>query len=649
MMPTLATLADGTWTLAEAQRIGRQGRTADGATCGHMFVKGEPVYRCRNCALDESCVLCSVCFNASDHTGHDVSFMTHTSGCGSCDCGDLEAWKRPVHCAVHTGAPVEATSIPPSFVAAFDDMLDQMFAFILATLELAPPTATPPKTAAAVRQILTPAERGRGAVDSSGRGPWSIVLWNDEKHNFHQVIDQVRRALGQDTTSRDFATRVALNVDVYVCARHCGVQLTTQGRDVILISNEPDRLVAAAHTINSIDLGVTIRSAADTFGEWAAGLLIDVLVDFANSRAGEDATVLRRLIARKLLSVERPSPFERLLRLDSRLWKSARLKLRELYVRLIALGGAEKHALGAQYGHAYAEVMDAYLMSDREPDQSVTTLSVQLLTVPSVAASLITTPQPYAPDFFHALVDMLYAFFTEHLEPPRTVGRRIKLPPKRYDIGEHTASGEGAAFKHKRYPHLFADLQHLITAAGANLRTDHVDTFAEFIALFSGMNTNKRAVGQHVEFESDTWVAAFNVTIQVARTIVVLGEALRKAPREQRDPAKIVTSLQHLLDSLWKCTHFWMNHSDPTAIVLTHTVQWAGRTHKVTPMDVMNEPVSFHHPLAWLWAELLKDVEILTTDSLASVGLPDLKSILAANPLRLIGALEQPVQGAHRL
>ena len=215
--PTIETLRDGTWTLAGAQRAGRDERAA-GPTCGHMFVKGEPVYRCRNCALDESCVLCSVCFNASDHAGHDISFLTHMSGCGSCDCGDAEAWKRPVICGVHTGAPSTAAPVPASFVTAFDAMLDQMLAFILATLELAPASATPPTTAGAIRQILTPGERARGGVEG-GRGPWSIVLWNDEKHNFGQVIDQVRRALGPDSTSRDFASRVAINVDTYVRSR----------------------------------------------------------------------------------------------------------------------------------------------------------------------------------------------------------------------------------------------------------------------------------------------------------------------------------------------------------------------------------------------------------------------------------------------
>ena len=44
------------------------------------------------------------------------------------------------------------------------------------------------------------------------------MLWNDEKHNFAQVIDQVQRALREEGPGppRERATQVAINVDSYV-------------------------------------------------------------------------------------------------------------------------------------------------------------------------------------------------------------------------------------------------------------------------------------------------------------------------------------------------------------------------------------------------------------------------------------------------
>ncbi|SCU82921.1 LAME_0C03356g1_1 [Lachancea meyersii CBS 8951] len=70
-----------------------------GRNCGRKFQPGEPIYRCKECSFDDTCVLCIHCFNPEDHQGHHV----YTSICsplnsGICDCGDSEAWNRPLHC-----------------------------------------------------------------------------------------------------------------------------------------------------------------------------------------------------------------------------------------------------------------------------------------------------------------------------------------------------------------------------------------------------------------------------------------------------------------------------------------------------------------------------------------------------------------------
>ena len=91
------------WTLAAAQASQSGNAAGDeyspsrrGKPCGHVFRPGESVYRCRDCGVDPTCVLCSRCFHASGHTenGHDVTTSVHSGvGAGCCDCGDVEAWK----------------------------------------------------------------------------------------------------------------------------------------------------------------------------------------------------------------------------------------------------------------------------------------------------------------------------------------------------------------------------------------------------------------------------------------------------------------------------------------------------------------------------------------------------------------------------
>ncbi|ORZ35164.1 putative zinc finger in N-recognin-domain-containing protein [Catenaria anguillulae PL171] len=70
--------------------------------CGRVFKKADIVYRCATCAMDSTCVLCALCYEAQklEHEGHDV-YVHSSAGGGCCDCGDEEAWKRELHCSLH--------------------------------------------------------------------------------------------------------------------------------------------------------------------------------------------------------------------------------------------------------------------------------------------------------------------------------------------------------------------------------------------------------------------------------------------------------------------------------------------------------------------------------------------------------------------
>lgn len=60
---------------------------ARGKACGHIFKAGEASYGCRTCSTDDTCCLCSKCFDATDHTGHMVRINISIGNSGCCDCG----------------------------------------------------------------------------------------------------------------------------------------------------------------------------------------------------------------------------------------------------------------------------------------------------------------------------------------------------------------------------------------------------------------------------------------------------------------------------------------------------------------------------------------------------------------------------------
>ncbi|KAL6928895.1 hypothetical protein ACO0SA_002225 [Hanseniaspora valbyensis] len=79
------------------------GESHSGRNCGKGFSQGQPIYRCQECGMDDTCVLCFRCFNPNDHVGHHV--MVHTTDdntSGICDCGDDDAWKSELHCNADT-------------------------------------------------------------------------------------------------------------------------------------------------------------------------------------------------------------------------------------------------------------------------------------------------------------------------------------------------------------------------------------------------------------------------------------------------------------------------------------------------------------------------------------------------------------------
>ena len=61
--------------------------------CARIFRRGEPIYKCLTCGFDETCALCSHCFQAEQHQGHIVHInICQRENGGVCDCGDPEAW-----------------------------------------------------------------------------------------------------------------------------------------------------------------------------------------------------------------------------------------------------------------------------------------------------------------------------------------------------------------------------------------------------------------------------------------------------------------------------------------------------------------------------------------------------------------------------
>lgn len=216
--------------------------------------------------------------------------------------------------------------------------------FMLDTLDYSPDEPSVPLNEAELR--LQP------SADPMMKDQFCIIVWNDDKHSFDEMI---RLICDMTVRSREEADEMAYRID-------------EQGRDVIDMSSNATRLLEMAQTFSQIDLGVTVRRAYDTFREQVVAVIIEWLSDLTRSRLGTDTIVLREIIAQELLAPRRrdtssystnlhvpnavagvynPTILDWMFLYHTKLWKKPKLSMKEIYATILTLSRDHKLAVGS--------------------------------------------------------------------------------------------------------------------------------------------------------------------------------------------------------------------------------------------------------------------------------------------------------------
>ena len=283
------------WGLVEGSEYSD---AAKGKACGHIFKSGDATYRCKTCATDETCVLCTRCFEASDHTGHLVSQHISTGNTGCCDCGDDEAWKLSVKCAIHTaetftngGGKQPAPHLPEDLLESIKMTIGRAMDYLCDVISCSPENLRLEKKEDIIRQDERQSYlNSKWYEESQDPDPeFALLLWNDEKHTVVEVQQQVARACKE---TKRFGLEKALETN-------------DMGRSVVDYSRDLNSLLRVAKIIEQIKITVTIRSSRDTFREQMCGTIIEWLEDIAGCSVGEDHDILRYTICEELLKIWR--------------------------------------------------------------------------------------------------------------------------------------------------------------------------------------------------------------------------------------------------------------------------------------------------------------------------------------------------------
>jgi E3 ubiquitin-protein ligase UBR1 len=251
---------------------------------------------------------------------------------------------------------------------------------------------------------------------------------------------------------------------------------------------------------------------------------------------------------------------------------------------------------------------------DKAVDTSITLFSVQLLTVPSITQHLVE---------YHGALSLLLTYLKFHFLP-----EAIDFSPDHLDALVLAKSKlkecETDAMKKRRYYHMFGDLKYILGNQRVRefipMHPKFLVQFTDFVLLFQGMNPQKRASGDHVEYESETWVNSFNLTLQLAKVCKAFGSCWKDhgsitVDGLGKDVRWILCCLKtYIQDSLKESIgrSGWMNLMRSSL----YTVSFGGQECRVVRCNVAKETVSFHNPLHWLLARVLTPLAELTPDQL---------------------------------
>ncbi|XP_059215811.1 E3 ubiquitin-protein ligase UBR2 [Centropristis striata] len=521
--------------------------------CGHVFKVGEPTYSCRECAADPTCVLCMQCFLGSVHKEHRYR-MTTSGGGGFCDCGDAEAWKKSPHCQKHTEtASRDSEEDPVSLLPA--DLVSRSFRIFSILLRYAVDMLTWNQEDT-LPAGLEPPERA---------DTYYCMLFNDEVHTYEQVIYTLQKAVScSQKEAVSFATTV--DRDGRKSVRYGDFQFCDQAKSVIVRNTSRQSKPLRVQVMHSSVV------AHQCFALKALSWLGQII---------QYSDGLRRILCQVGLQPEDgeySSLVDKLMLNDSKMWKGARNIYHQLLMNSLLMDLKYKKIFAIQFAKNYRRLQTDFMEDDHERVVSVTSLSVQLFTVPTMARMLMVEEN---------LMTTIIRTFVDHLRHRDLQGR--------FQFDRYTAQ---QAFKFGRVQSLIGDLKYVLISRPSEwsdqLRIkflEGLDAFLELLKCMQGMDPVVRQVGQHIEMEPE-WEAAFTLQMKLTHIISMIQEW------SSTDEQVLIESYRKCLSALSHCHSGLPDGEQPISLSL------AGHSVETFRYQVSQDKVSIHLPLCRLLAGL---------------------------------------------
>ncbi|KAK2843429.1 hypothetical protein Q7C36_011644 [Tachysurus vachellii] len=519
--------------------------------CGRVFKEGETVYSCRDCAIDPTCVLCMDCFQNSVHKGHRYK-MHASSGGGFCDCGDLEAWKTGPCCSQHDSSTAIAMETDECVLeAALQERAQVLFQVLL--------------------QYFTDLivwEEGDELPEElqprSKENTFYCVLYNDEHHSYDHVIYTLQRAINCNQSEAHVHTSL-IDKEGRRAVKRGSLRSCQQAKDLIKSSSEhitqqPLRVellhsTVMAHQTFALRLGAWFQQI---IGYSVAFRQVFCQVALEPSADSSKGCLINRLMLH-----------------DARLYKGARKVIHELIFSSLLMDTEYKRQFAMKFTEHYKQLQEDFIRDDHERNISITALSVQIFTVPTLARQLIEEG-----NVIKVIIDTVMEMLREHLDSNN-----------RFHFQGYNSD------KFFRVQVIFHDLKYILiskpTVWTERLRGKFLEGFTVFLGFLhcmQGMEEVKRQVGQQIEVEPE-WEAGFSIQIQLRHILSMFQDWCSS------DERVLLLAFQECFRALQRCTNQPF-HSEPTDHYMCKQIL------HTRPYKVSQEPVSIHLPITRLLAGL---------------------------------------------
>uniref|UniRef100_A0A673VX04 E3 ubiquitin-protein ligase n=1 Tax=Salmo trutta TaxID=8032 RepID=A0A673VX04_SALTR len=505
--------------------------------CGHVFRVGEPTYSCRECAADPTCVLCMQCFLGSVHKEHRYRVRRSTQPLSYTQGFSIS---RPTDPLAH---------LSTDMIARCYNVFSIVLKYAVDMLTWDKEDELPPG--------LEPPDRG---------DTYYCMLFNDEVHTYEQVIYTLQKAVNcTQKEAVSFATTV--DRDGRKSVRFGDFAFCEQAKSVIVRNTSRQSKPLRVQVMHSSVV------AHQCFALKALHWLGHVI-------GYSDA--LRRILCQVGLERgpegENSSLVDTLMLCDSKMWKGARNVYHQLFMSSLLMDLKYKKLFAIQFAKNYERLQSDYVKDDHDREFSVTDLSVQMFTVPSLARMLITEEN---------LMTTIIRTFVDHLRHRDLQGR--------FQFERYTAQ---QAFKFRRVQSLIGDLKYVLisrpTEWSDQLREkflEGLDTFLELFKCMQGMDPVVRQVGQHIEMEPE-WEAAFTLQMKLTHIISMMQEWCAT------DERVLIEAYKKCLTALTHCHSGFTDGEQPI------TLSMCGHSVDTIRYCVSQEKVSIHLPVSRLLAGL---------------------------------------------